>query len=408
MDNELTLKRPINVVDGGRIVKDSGYIDRRLSYLIIIFYYIKVLNLAMKTIFPIPRALYPQVSFMFGIVYAIYFFLTIPKVLKRTPYGFIFIELIFAMLFIISYFMGNAEHSLLMENAFWMAGFCIPLSVYMYSIKDKKIFYNLFLKYSLIITIVLLLTVLYPFKDSEYSMSFSSALVIPTLFHITEWFKNRKMLYLSVAIIEIIGIVLYGSRGALIAITFLIVLRYIFDEKSMVKKIGIGLIISIVFLAIYTNFDRIGVMIIEFLAKKGYHSRTLRLLFSGNITYDSGRSDFFKYYLDLVSQKPVLGWGLSGGVIRKGWGTHNMLIEFMLAFGVIFGNIINFTLALLQFRVFSVKDDDNIRDLLAIYTSTCISLFFVSSGILQRPNFFIFLSLIIASFKQKPVSKLNL
>lgn len=60
--------------------------------------------------------------------------------------------------------------------------------------------------------------------------------------------------------------------------------------------------------------------------------------------------------IQLIAQKPFLEWGLLGGWIKKGSGPHNMIIEIMLAFGIITDGIISFILRLLQFRVFFVKD----------------------------------------------------
>ena len=111
-------------------------------------------------------------------------------------------------------------------------------------------------------------------------------------------------------------------------------------------------------------------------------------------------SDIFKYYLDLAIQKPILGWGVLGGWIGKGSGPHNMLIEILLAFGGILGGIIIVSLLLSQLRVFFVKDKST-KDLILIYMSICIVLYFVSGNFLQKSDFFIFVGLIFNSFKYK-------
>ena len=81
-----------------------------------------------------------------------------------------------------------------------------------------------------------------------------------------------------------------------------------------------------------------------------------------------------------------------------------MIIEILLAFGVIFGGIISFILILLQLRVFFVEEE-SIRDLLMIYMSICIVLFFVSGNFLQNYDFFIFLGLVFGSFKNNEIEE---
>lgn len=402
MDTDINMGK-VKIMGKQNIVKNSDYEDRRISYFIISFYFVQILNLATKTIFPIPQSLYSQISVMFGMILVLFFIITISTVLKRSLITFIFIEFLFIGMFAVSLLRGNAEFSLLLDNAVWAIFICVPLGVYIYSIKNKEVFYNMFLKSSLIMTIILSLIFFFPSEDSYYNMSFSYALLIPTLFHMNEWFKNRKVMYLMISLIEIIEIFIYGSRGALLALAFFIILRFILSEKNLIKKISTIAIFLVIFAVFYYNFDKIGISILGYLAKKGYYSRTLTLLFSNRISYDSGRFDIFKYYFDLIIQKPLTGWGVLGGWRGKGLGPHNMIIEIVLAFGVIIGGIISIILILFQFRVFFVKDE-GIRDLLAIYMSICIVLFFVSGNFLRSHNLFIFLGLVLGSFKSEEIS----
>lgn len=385
-------------IEKQKLSKDSDLEDKCISYFVISFYFVQILNLTTKTVFPIPESLYPKVSILFGIILVVFFTITILKVLKRSLIPLLFSEFLWINIFAISYLMGNAELYLLLNNAFWTIVICVPLGVYIYSIRNKEIFYNLFLKSSIWMTFILSFIFFSPSKNSFYNMSFSYALLIPTLFHINEWFKNKKSIYLLVFLFEIAEIMIYGSRGATLSLACFFVTRFILDDRSLVRKIGIISIIIIILTGFYFSFDKIGCMLLRYLADKGYYSRNLTLLFSNRITYDSGRFQLFEYYFNLIAQKPFTGWGVLGGWIKKGSGPHNMIIELILAFGIIIGSIVSLILFLLQFRVFFVKDK-NVRDLIAIYMSVCIVLFLVSGDYLQNPNFFIFLGLSIGSFK---------
>lgn len=403
MDANINITK-LNNIQKEQLSKDPDYEDRRISYFIISYYFIQILNLATKTIFPIPKSLYPKVSILFGIILVIFFVITISTVLKRSLIPFLYSEFLWIIIFATSYLMGNAEVSLLLDNAFWTIVICVPLGVYAYSIKNKEVLYKLILKSSFVMTFILFLMFFFPAQESDYNMSFSYALLVPTVFHINEWFENKKIKYLLVSIFEIVGIVIYGSRGALISIACLFIIKFILSDKNLIKKISTIGITLIILMGLYYNFDKIGANILGYLAKKGYYSRTLTLLFSNRISYDSGRFELFRHYFDLIIQKPFLGWGVLGGWIGKGSGPHNMIIELLLAFGVIVGGIITLILILLQFRVFFVKDKVT-RNLIAIYMSICIVLFFVSGDFLQKPNFFIFLGLVLGSFKDNLIDE---
>lgn len=392
----------LNNIQKKLISKDSDYEDRRISYFIISYYFTQILNLATKTIFPIPKSLYPKISMLFGIILVIFFVITISTVLKRSLIQFIYSEFLWIMIFAISYLMGNAEVSLLLDNVVWTIFICVPLGVYAYSIKNKEVLYNLILKSSFLMTFILFLMFFFPAQESDYNMSFSYALLVPTVFHINEWFENKKIKYLLVSIFEIVGIVIYGSRGALMSIACLLIIKFILGDKSLAKKIITILITLIILMGFFCNFEEIGSNILGYLAKKGYYSRTLTLLFSNRINYDSGRFELFRHYFDLIIQKPFLGWGVLGGWIKKGSGPHNMIIELLLAFGVIIGGIITLILIFMQLRVFFVKDKAT-RYLIEIYMSICIVLFFVSGNFLQKSDLFIFLGLVLGSFKDKQI-----
>lgn len=378
--------------------------DIQISYFIISYYYVQMLNLFVKTVLPIPEIYYSKISIMFGIILIIFFAKSIWKVLRRSAIPFVVTETLFLGVFFISLLMGNAEKSLLINSLVWTLIICIPLGIYVYSIKNTKIFYDLFIKHSITMTIICLLMLFFSSKDSQYSISFSYALLVPSIFHLNEWFNYKRKMFLILFITEMVGILMYGSRGPLISIICFLLIRFIISEKNIIKKSFISLTAVITVMALYYNLEKIGLIILRFLEKKGYYSRTLIILFTNRITYDSGRFDLFNYYLKLVAEKPIVGWGVFGGWLNKSLGPHNIIIEIMLAFGVVIGGLIIILLLFSQLRVFYVNDKST-KDLILIYMSICIVLYFISGNFLEKPDFFIFVGLILNSFKNKSVSE---
>ncbi len=399
-----------NIVEWNDIRK-KGFIytqneDKKLSYFIIAYYFTQVLNQTVKNIFPIPDYLYSKISVIFGLILVFFFLNSITIVLKRSLSIFVFSELLFISLFLISFLMGNAEKSVLLYNMVWNLIICVPLGIYIYTISDLEVFYSAYSKSSFILTAILFLILLFSKQERVYNMSYSYALLVPTLFHLNQWFRDKKVLFLIVSLLEIAGIVLYGSRGPLASLLFFLFLRYLLSEKSLLKKLKVISSLFILFILYYLFFEGIGAFVLNYLTEKEYYSRNILLIFTKRITYDAGRIDIFKYYLGLIKQKPFIGWGVLGGWISKGLGPHNMIIENLLAFGIIVGGIINILLIVAQFRIFFLKNKI-ICDLLSIYMALCIVLFFIDGYMLTNPSLFLFLGLILNSFKSN-ITKIDI
>ncbi len=113
-------------------------------------------------------------------------------------------------------------------------------------------------------------------------MFFSYAMGLPLLLHLNVFIDSKKNLYLFVAIYEFILILLFGSRGIILAIILFILFKFIEADLSPLKKILYSFIGIVLLLAFSINFNKIGQGIISFLDSKGLYSRTLTLFFRDN------------------------------------------------------------------------------------------------------------------------------
>lgn len=373
--------------------------DYNISLFIVSYFLVQIANLTVKTVLPIPLKYYSLISFSFGLILVVLFLKSIRIVINRSLLPLIFIESFTICLFLLSLLLQNAEKSLLTENFIWGVFISIPLSIYAYSLKDSSVLYKVFLKYSVIMSFMLL-SIVFSNSIVEYSMSFSYALVLPLLFQLNEWFNNKKITNLIIIILQVFAIFLYGSRGALISILAYLILRYFFGNTKVVKKLIVGVFLFLIGFVIYLNFSFIGKWILGILSELGMYSRTLTLIFTNNITHDAGRAEIFRHYFELIKEKPLTGWGLLGGWLGKGLGPHNMIIETFLSFGIIIGSLILIVIVLLQLRIFFVKEQLQ-RELLLIFMSSIIVLFFVSGDFIQKPNLFILIGLLSNNLLRK-------
>jgi hypothetical protein len=287
-------------------ITTSNKEDIRISMFIVSFFFISIINATIKTILNIPKVLYPLISLCFGIFTFFIILITIYPVIKRSLKMFMYMEILGITVYLISFLQGNAEISVLMKNAVWTLLVCIPMVAYIYSLKNKQIFYNMFLKASYIMSAILILSAI--LNDATYTMFFSYSILPITLFHINEWFAKYKNFHLFIFIFEISMIVLRGSRGALLCVAVFFIIKFLYLKIEIILKTTIISIGSLMVIVFVINFDKIGKFVLNYFNKIGYYSRTITLFFSGSITYDAGRSKLTEYYINLIKQKPVFGW----------------------------------------------------------------------------------------------------
>lgn len=375
---------------------DSYKEDSRLCFFVVSFFLIDVINLAVKQIFPIQGHLWQLISISFMLLLFIILLFSLRTMLYRCGVGFFCTELVFLSLYIISYLMGDVGLAHLIKSAFWTLGACVPLGWYVYAIQDKQILLNFLRKVGYLQSIIIWCTLYYMNITSNYSMPSSYALLLPLFVILDNFFSTHRIVDLFFSIISILMILLFGARGPLLCIAFYLFLQIFFlNKKGIFTFIIIStgtLSISILLCARQFVINIISKLMLYF----GIYSRTLIILLNGELTNNSGRDYLFSYYWDLIIQKPLLGWGILGGWLEPGLGPHNMLIEILLAFGIIIGGVICIIVISLMFRIFFVESK-TLQKLISIFAAININQFFVSGDWLIKPTFFIFAILCLSN-----------
>jgi hypothetical protein len=374
--------------------------DIKLSRFLVIYYFIEAINLTIKSIFYISPILWRYLSIGFMLLLFAFMILSIYPILKRNLLPFVYTELIFIIFYLLSLLQDNAILSLLMENGFRTLGVCIPLAFYVYSIQNKEILFSYLLKSSYALIIIISLGFIFN-RNSEdaYSMSLSYALLIPMLLQINEFFKNKRLLNFMIAGYSIAATILYGSRGPLLCVIFILLLKYLLSGIYIVKKTIYLVVVGLTGGLFVVFFDKIIELIMNIFTRFNIYSRTIIMLANGKFFSGTGRSEIYNYYWGLANEKPLFGWGLLGGWIKAGSGPHNMLLEFLLAFGFIGGGILCIFSIMLLIKVFFIKDTV-LKDLITIYCAANIAMFFISGNFIEKVDLFIFMALYFSKDKK--------
>ena len=375
--------------------------DKKLCIFIVAFFLTSAINTSIKTICPIPKNLWGITSSVFMLILGGTLLLALPVILNRGWKKLLISEGIFACVFVCSFLAGNAPNSLLLRSGFWSMGVCIPLAFAAYVLLDKEMLLKMLYMSSRIQCIPLWMTLYFMKQTGEYDMSAAYSLVLPTLVFLFYYFEKGRVRDLVVSFISIILILIWGARGPLFCIVFYVFLQMIFTKRGNMKKVVWGVFISAGFsFFLFYSWILEGIEII--LVRFGISSYILRRLIEGSFFSSGGRDMLRSYYIERILEKPFSGWGVVGGWLGFGQGPHNMLLEFVLAFGIIVGVAVCLVAFLFLVKMFLLKKNEH-RELTFMFASYSIVVFLVAGNWLERPEWFIFVALCVSAKTKKRV-----
>lgn len=280
--------------------------------------------------------------------------------------------------------------------------YSLPWFIIGFSIKDMKGVLEEFKKSALLIVITNILLIVYSYaKECSMlgNMEISYSILPLSIFSFYYFFENKSIKFLLMAILSTLTIVVVGSRGTVLCIMAYLLLYAITNMK---KNIILIVILTIMAVGAFYNYDKIIDGTIEMLANYNIYSRTLAKLQKGEIADDTGRGKIKEVAIENLENKPLLGLGL--GVERiyinkeinnmnrdmSSCYPHNLIVEILVQYGYIVGGIIITYLSYLLLETI-IKGNKVERDFVIIFFSMEIVRLFLSSSYISSPLFFLLL-----------------
>lgn len=199
-------------------------------------------------------------------------------------------------------------------------------------------------------------------NNATYSMFWGFLIGRASTVAVIAFFDTKETKYLISSLISMPFVILYGTRTVLVCICFsafiYIILEFLKYKKKgnfclKPKSIILLLILFAVLIAIICGFQRI----------KGREMNVLlpgyRILYSiahGDFFNSGGRVKIYKICINLIADHPFFGTGILGDRIEiaKQFGgnfagdyAHNIILEWMLQFGIIIGGLLLIGLAVI-------------------------------------------------------------
>lgn len=245
--------------------------------------------------------------------------------------------------------------------------------------------------------IVLLSTITFFLMQSQDStpqyMVFSYNILLPATFLLIQALQKKSLPYMAVSLVGIGMILLAGARGALVSLGLAVITYLYFHKNKTGRKFFIMAVSMTMLFFLYTYYEHILVFFQSLANQLHISSRSIDLMLSGEFMNDSGRGVIQQ---KIISQFSLLGSGMYGDRVCGGGSyAHNLFIEVVSQYGIIFGPILLFALLVLL-AIAILSKDTRIRTLSIIFLSTGFyKLLFSGSYLNQEPSFYILLGLAV-------------
>lgn len=248
----------------------------------------------------------------------------------KINYSFVVLAGIITILYTISCLNGVPFRQCVFYYAFTILGL---LLLYMaYSIKDLSVLYDDFSKISIYITAFSLFIILVNRSDYSYNMRYSYILSIALYFNTIDLLAFKKLKNVPLIIIELLLIIIFGSRGPLLCYGIFLIAFVLFGNKKVSIKISFGLLIT----AICLNIERLLALITILMTRYKISSRTLYLLLN-DFSHSSGRELIELKTIELIKSHPVIGLGIAGEFKYMEEYPHNIFYDLILHWGIVLG-----------------------------------------------------------------------
>lgn len=398
------------------IITKSDKVDEKLSFSIIFFFIIQSANSTIKSIFPnLGASTDSMLSMISGAVILVMLLNSMRYVIKQHSKMVVWSYLLFFVVYAISIVMNISWNIpievLLKESMLWTMVWWLPMGLVVYSVNNKEVLYRTLLKWSYALSFITLLS-LYAYFNAlqlnltrgNYNMSFSYLLLFPLLIHLNEVFEKSDMKNIIWLAIEILAILVYGTRAALMCMAVFMLFKVVAGGLSKRKKIFITFFSAFLVVSFLLGAGTL----FENLENAGYTSRTLEMFTSGNISTSSGRDDLRKYAIELIKERPLFGYGLGGEfavLFEKAYGLsaryhnfssltpHNGILQLMMNFGVVVGSVLSIWLIVTIFRINKIKEKNTRTVLIILCSVYIIPSLTVGDGIFIKPGIALYIFL---------------
>lgn len=246
--------------------------------------------------------------------------------------------------------------------------------------------------------------------DSSYSVTFGYEVLLFALVFLYFALTQKKSIYIIAAIVDIVMILIGGSRGPILFIGLYVVLYIVIYAQNIKRKGPIIALAAIGSLVVYISYNPLLMFMINVLDRFHVSSRFLKMLLSGTITNDSNRFTIWRAAIEMIKRKPF-GYGAMGSrheivnYIYAGY-PHSIILEFLIDYGVVLGGVLLIVIFGYSFSILFSKGKRKWCDVFLPFFCAACSMF-ISLTYWSRPEFWGCLAIGVSCFKDMRHNKMK-
>lgn len=204
-----------------------------------------------------------------------------------------------------------------------------------------------------------------------YNLSIGYHLLLFTLVYIYCALENKKIIDVAGAVLGTIMILVAGSRGPFLDIGIFFIIYTLVRISNSKQKAQIIIVLSSLLVFSLAFGTRILMIISRVLNNYGVNPRFINTLIEGNIADSSSRDEIWAAALSMIKENPF-GYGAMGSrpvmfqyiyVAHP----HQVFLEILIDFGVLWGSIIILWLVFGSLRIFCLKNIDEWKGVYIVF-----------------------------------------
>lgn len=315
------------------------------------------------------------------------------RILKCKIETIFFFEIGVLIIYGLSYIRGVIEIRTLLIYVAYTGILCAMMLAAGSMLSEKKIMYGIMKKYAhYMLLLGNMIIVAHWRSPNEYNMSFSYIMLLPLLVFTNEFLKDKHIKDGLFMVDVLCLILLFGSRGPLLCFALFWLFRlYTVKGNITLKSVFILLVLSVVMF-----WNRIGSFANLLMGYLGVYSRSLNLLFN-NLFYSSGRNVIWNNAFEIIKENWLFGCGVASDIKMLGQYPHNIFIELLFDYGIVFGVIIIVVLLyVLSYIVRGYEKEEG-----WVMLALCFFPLLLSHTYLKEATFFFLLGMCSVDVKKK-------
>lgn len=232
--------------------------------------------------------------------------------------------------------------------------------------------------------------------------------MLPSIMYLIYYASVKKrVIYTVIAAALSLVILIFGTRGPIVCILVYVAALtiYLAFKSRSIKKTLILLVVFAVVLSIFI-FDALFIEVSTALSKQferiGFSTRIFNFIIEGDIIASKGREALAKNTIEAILENPLWGYGVTGDRALLGIYPHNIFLEVLCQYGIIFGSILIIaTLAITVRALFKIRKDRKRFAFALMLVSLVFVKLMISSTYTTEPYLFFMMGYFVLILRDK-------